>query len=40
VPKRNVGIAVGELAEAYRDGRLTDQPNWHNVNWMKERTLG
>jgi len=32
--------AVGELAEAYHDGRLTDQPNWHNVNWMKERTLG
>jgi nucleoside-diphosphate-sugar epimerase len=39
-PKRNVAIAVGELAEAYRDGRLRDQPNWHNVNWMKERTLG
>jgi len=39
-PKKNVAIAVAELAEAYREGRLTDQPNWHNVRWMKERHLG
>jgi nucleoside-diphosphate-sugar epimerase len=39
-PKKNVAIAVGELAEAYRDGRLTDQPAWHTTNWMKAHNLG
>jgi nucleoside-diphosphate-sugar epimerase len=39
-PKKNVGIAISELAAAFRDGRLTDQPNWHTVSWMKERNLG
>ena len=39
-PKKNVAIAVRELADAYRDGRLRDRPQWHNVNWMKERMLG
>jgi nucleoside-diphosphate-sugar epimerase len=39
-PKKNVSIAVGELAAAFHEGRLTDQPNWHNVSWMKERNLG
>jgi nucleoside-diphosphate-sugar epimerase len=39
-PRKNVAIAVRELVEAHRDGRLTDQPNWHNVRWMKERNLG
>jgi nucleoside-diphosphate-sugar epimerase len=39
-PKKNVAIAVEELAAAYRDGRLVDRPNWHNVKWMKEHRLG
>jgi nucleoside-diphosphate-sugar epimerase len=39
-PKKNVRIAIEELAAAYRDGRLTDEPPWHTVRWMKERTLG
>jgi nucleoside-diphosphate-sugar epimerase len=39
-PKKTVAVAVRELAEAYRDGRLVDRPNWHNVRWMKEHTLG
>jgi nucleoside-diphosphate-sugar epimerase len=39
-PKKNVAAAVRDLAAAYRDGRLRDEPQWHNVNWMKERTLG
>jgi nucleoside-diphosphate-sugar epimerase len=39
-PKKNVAIAVGELAEAYRDGRLTDQPAWHTTSWMKAHNLG
>jgi len=39
-PKKSVAIAVDELAAAYRDGRLVDRPNWHNVRWMKEQQLG
>jgi nucleoside-diphosphate-sugar epimerase len=39
-PKKSVAVAIAELAAAYRDGRLTDRPNWHNVKWMKERNLG
>ena len=39
-PKRNVATAVSELAGAYRDGRLTDAPAWHTVNWMKAQNLG
>jgi nucleoside-diphosphate-sugar epimerase len=39
-PKKNVAVAVGELAQAHREGRLQDQPSWHNVRWMKERHLG
>ena len=39
-PGKNVSIAIGELAAAYRDGRLTDEPNWHTVSWMKARNLG
>jgi nucleoside-diphosphate-sugar epimerase len=39
-PQKNVAIAVRELAGAYRDGRLRDQPQWHNVNWMRERHFG
>src|SRR5262249_57593548 len=34
-PKKNVATAVGELASAYRDGALVDQPNWHSVSWVK-----
>ena len=39
-PKKNVAIAVGELAAAYRAGRLIDRPNWHTVSWMKQQQLG
>jgi nucleoside-diphosphate-sugar epimerase len=39
-PRRNVATAVEELAAAYRDGRLTDRPNWHTVSWMKAHNLG
>jgi nucleoside-diphosphate-sugar epimerase len=38
-PRKNVAVAIAELAAAYRDGRLTDRPNWHNVKWMKEQHL-
>jgi nucleoside-diphosphate-sugar epimerase len=39
-PKKNVAIAVRELAAAFREGRLKDEPRWHNVNWMKQHHLG
>jgi nucleoside-diphosphate-sugar epimerase len=39
-PARNVATAVTELAAAYRDGRLTNQPAWHTVTWMKAHNLG
>jgi len=39
-PKKNVAIAVGELALAYRAGALVDRPNWHTVSWMKQQQLG
>jgi nucleoside-diphosphate-sugar epimerase len=36
-PKKGVAAAIGELVDAYRDGRLKDEPAWHNVAWMKQR---
>jgi nucleoside-diphosphate-sugar epimerase len=39
-PKKSVAMAVGELASAFREGRLSEQPNWHNVSWMREHNLG
>ena len=39
-PRKNIAMAIGELAAAYRDGRLVDRPSWHTVNWMKEHNLG
>ena len=39
-PKKNVAVAVGELADAHRAGRLVDDPRWHTVNWMKHHLLG
>ncbi len=39
-PKKGVACAVRELAEAYREGRLVDRPNWYTVSWMKAHNLG
>jgi nucleoside-diphosphate-sugar epimerase len=39
-PTRTVATAVAELADAYRAGRLVDDPRWHTVKWMKEHNLG
>jgi nucleoside-diphosphate-sugar epimerase len=36
-PKKNIAAAIAELADAYRSGRLKDEPEWHNVAWMKTR---
>ena len=40
VPKRTVAGAIQEMVEAYRSGRLKDEPAWHNVKWMKANRLG
>jgi len=34
-PTRSVEVAITDLVAAYRDGRLTDEPAWRNVSWMK-----
>src|SRR5262249_28859397 len=39
-PKKNVAIAIGELAEAFTAGRLVDHPSCHTVSWMKAHALG
>ena len=39
-PKKDVATAIGDLVAAYRDGRLRDEPIWHNVNWMKQHHFG
>jgi len=39
-PQKSVSIAIGEMVKAYRDGRLRDEPAWHNVKWMKAHHLG
>ena len=40
VPKRNVATAIRDVVEAYRDGRLKDEPAAYNVNWMKQHHFG
>jgi nucleoside-diphosphate-sugar epimerase len=39
-PKRKVDDAIREMVAAFRDGRLTNRPEWHNVKWMKQQALG
>jgi hypothetical protein len=39
-PKKNVAVAVAELAAAFASGTLVDRPNWHTVSWMKQQQLG
>ena len=39
-PKRNVATAVADMIEAYRAGRLTNEPSSHNVKWMKQHHFG
>jgi len=38
-PTRNVSAAVAEMAAAYREGRLTDDPVCYNVRWMREHNF-
>jgi nucleoside-diphosphate-sugar epimerase len=34
-PTRTVGDAIKEVADAFAEGRLRDDPSWHNLKWMK-----
>jgi nucleoside-diphosphate-sugar epimerase len=38
-PKRTVQMAVHEIAAAYRDGRLKDEPISYNVHWMRQHNF-
>jgi len=39
-PKKSVEAAIEEIVEAYRDGRIKDEPIAYNVNWMKQHHFG
>lgn len=39
-PQKNVETAIDEIITAYRDGKLQDQPQWHNLQWMQQHNLG
>jgi nucleoside-diphosphate-sugar epimerase len=38
-PRRTVQMAVREIAAAYRDGRLKDEPISYNVHWMRQHNF-
>jgi nucleoside-diphosphate-sugar epimerase len=38
-PQRTVQMAVREIAAAYRDGRLKDEPISYNVHWMRQHNF-
>jgi nucleoside-diphosphate-sugar epimerase len=39
-PRRDVATAIRDVVEAYRDGRLKDEPAAYNVGWMKQHNFG
>jgi nucleoside-diphosphate-sugar epimerase len=38
-PTRTVQMAIREMAAAYHDGRLTDEPISYNVLWMRQNSF-
>lgn len=34
-PSKTVDAAIGEIVEAYSNGKLTDEPQFHNLKWMQ-----
>jgi nucleoside-diphosphate-sugar epimerase len=38
-PRKDVAMAIREMVEAYRAGRLKDDPICYNVGWMKHKGL-
>jgi nucleoside-diphosphate-sugar epimerase len=39
-PRKTVQMAIREIAAAFRDGRLKDEPISHNVHWMRQHHFG
>jgi nucleoside-diphosphate-sugar epimerase len=39
-PRKDVAMAIREMVEAYRAGRLKDDPICYNVGWMKHTGVG
>ena len=40
VPKFGISDALDEITLLYRNNRLSNDPRWHTVDWMKECGLG
>lgn len=38
-PHKTVAIAIDEIVEAYRSGKIKDEPHFHNLNWMTSNKL-
>jgi nucleoside-diphosphate-sugar epimerase len=38
-PKKSVQIAIREIAAAFRDGQLKDEPIAYNVHWMRQHNF-
>lgn len=38
-PRKTVEIAIREMATAFRDGRLKDEPIFYNVHWMRQHNF-
>jgi nucleoside-diphosphate-sugar epimerase len=38
-PRKTVQIAIREMAEAFRAGRLQDEPIAYNVHWMRQHNF-
>lgn len=39
MPRKTVRDAVEEIVVSYREGRLKNEPHFHNLKWMQEKVL-
>jgi len=39
-PEKTVQMAIREMAAAFREGRLKDEPISYNVHWMRQHNFG
>lgn len=39
-PKYDVSYAINELTQAFRKGKLLDDPKWYTVSWMRTTGIG
>jgi hypothetical protein len=37
--RKSVQIAIREMVQAFRDGRLKDEPIAYNVHWMRQHNF-